>query len=66
MVTIHCLVGETDEFLGHCKLLLQSRNMIRNQSKTEVRGPKDFPGKGRLGGEQQGKGAQENGSATWF
>ena len=27
---------------------------------------KDFIGKGRMGGEQQGKRAQENGSAMWL
>ena len=33
---------------------------------THVLTKQDFIGKGRPGGEQQGKGAQENGSATWL
>ena len=50
----------------------QGRGLLSNTGKWTVQGDtwadkaKDFIGKGRLGGEQQGKGAQENGSAMWL
>ena len=46
--------------------------LLSNTRKWNVRGDtfadkaRDFIGKGRLGGEQQGKGAQENWSAMWL
>ena len=46
--------------------------LLTNLCKWMIRGDKyakkarDFTGKGRLGGEQQGKGTQEDCSATWL